>query len=130
MQEHISQKKTKASSNAVGQKSNNTPTFQFADNRSNTVAQRRLGNLGNRPDVYQLKGGSHGKKLKLNVKGTYTSGDDTVAFNDRDQDISIVKGHGGYTDQDALAEEWVRTMYSLADDSVVTIEKYNFYTAR
>lgn len=81
--------------------------------------------------VLQKAKGSHGKDLLLNVKGTYRIGDNpVVTFNDRGEKVSIVKGHGGYTDEDALAEAWVRTAYGLPKDAVVVIEKYNFYTAK
>lgn len=82
--------------------------------------------------VVQKRGGSHGKTLMLNVQGTYDlgNGNGPVAFNDRRQDVSIVKGHGGYTNEAALAEAWVRKAYGLPANAVVNITSFNFFTAK
>lgn len=142
--------KSQSVANAASQKQNGVAsTFQFVDNRPKAVQLRKLQEIANNDprakqsvqmkalaDNYSarqlqvIQKGSHGKKKKLNVKGTYTDGGGATAFNDRDEDISIVKGHDGYTDEDALAEAWVKKAYSLTANAVVTIEKYKFYTAR
>ena len=116
-------------------KGKQTSPLQFKDNRPNTIQLKKFqAMMGNSPpehEVIQKKGkGSHGKTKKLNVQGTYTVGGVATPFNDRDEKISIVKGHGGYTDEDALAEAWVRKAYRLDTTAVVTITKYNFFTAK
>lgn len=143
--------KSQSVANETSQRPNgHDSSFKIVDNRPEAIAQRKLhemaGNsrrasklvqmktLSDNYSVCQLqviqKGGSHGKKKKLNVQGTYTDGGAPVNFNDRGQNISIVKGHDGYTDQDALAEAWVKAAYRLSANAVVTITNYNFYTAK
>lgn len=107
---------------------------EIADNSSRTKQLLQMKEQPDSDSMSQLKviqqGGSHGKKKKLNVQGTYTDGGAATAFNDRDENISIVKGHGGYSDQGALAEAWVKKAYRLSGTAVVTITKYNFFTAK
>ncbi|SIN65373.1 hypothetical protein [Algoriphagus halophilus] len=131
--------------------SNSDSTLQLVDNRPETVHMKDLQSIANnrsttnqllqrksvrnpylsrQESVIQQKSGSHGKKKKLNVQGSYTDNGETQNFNDRDEDISIVKGHGGYEDQGALAEQWVRKAYRLSPNAVVTITNYSFYTAK